>query len=67
MPSGRQSHEAKITVYLTPDEQADLEQFKVDLMRKGVIADRGKIVRAALEFAMESMDDEAINRLLKES
>lgn len=65
MPSGRQPHDSKITVYLTPNEQADLYQFQVDLMRKGVNADRGHIVRAALEFAMESMDDETINRLLK--
>lgn len=64
MPSGRESHAEKITVYLTEDEHLDLEQFRLTVLRKGIKVDRGNIVRAAIEHLIDTGDDETIYRLL---
>ncbi len=48
-PSGREKHDEKITVYLSPDELFDLEQARLMLRGDlGLAVDRGRIVREAL-------------------
>lgn len=47
--SGRTSHDAKITVYLTQQELLDLEQARLTLQADyDVKVDRGRIVREAI-------------------
>ena len=45
-PSGRERHDEKITVYLSPDELFDLDQARLQLRGDlGLAVDRGRIVR----------------------
>jgi hypothetical protein len=45
-PSGRERHDEKITVYLSPDELIDLERARLTLRQDhGMAVDRGRIVR----------------------
>jgi len=45
-PSGREKHDEKITVYLSPDELYDLDQARLALRGDlGLAVDRGRIVR----------------------
>lgn len=49
VPSGRQKHDEKITVYLSPEELFDLDQARLTLRGDlGLAVDRGRIVREAL-------------------
>jgi hypothetical protein len=46
-PSGREKHDEKITVYLSPDELYDLDQARLALRGDlGLAVDRGRIVIA---------------------
>lgn len=63
MASGREPHTEKITVYLTEEEMVGLEEFKLELRKKGTKADRGRIVRAMIEVGLQR--DKDVNRLLK--
>jgi hypothetical protein len=48
-PSGRERHDEKITVYLSPEELYDLEQARLALRGDlGLAVDRGRIVRESL-------------------
>jgi hypothetical protein len=59
-PSGREKHDEKITVYLSPDELFDLEQARLMLRGDlGLAVDRGRIVREALAD-LESKGDQSI-------
>ena len=54
-PSGRERHDEKITVYLSPDELVDLEQARLALRQDhGLAVDRGRIVREACRWCSPS-------------
>lgn len=63
-PTGRERHDEKITVYLSPDELFDLEQARLMLRGDlGLAVDRGRIVREALAVIiadLESKGDQSI-------
>jgi hypothetical protein len=63
-PSGRERHDEKITVYLSPDELYDLEQARLALRGDlGLAVDRGRIVRESLAIIiadLESKGDQSI-------
>jgi hypothetical protein len=56
-PSGRQRHEEKITVYLSPEELISLEQARLTLRSEhGLALDRGRIVREALAVVLADLE-----------
>ena len=56
-PSGRERHDEKITVYLSPDELIDLERARLALRQDhGLAVDRGRIVREALALVLAELD-----------
>ena len=63
-PSGREKHDEKITVYLSPEELFDLEQARLHLRGDlGLAVDRGRIVHEALAIViadLESKGDQSI-------
>lgn len=55
--TGRVKHDEKMTVYLTSEELLALEQARLTLKQMlGRKVDRGRIVRAALEYALEDLE-----------
>jgi hypothetical protein len=68
-PSGRVRHSEKMTVYLTSAELLALEQARLKLRAElGRSIDRGRLVRAALDFALGDLaergtDSEIARRL----
>lgn len=55
--SGRVKHDEKMTVYLTSEELLALEQARLTLKQMlGRKIDRGRIVRAALDYALEDLE-----------
>jgi hypothetical protein len=63
-PSGREKHDEKITVYLSPNELYDLDQARLALRGDlGLAVDRGRIVRESLSIIiadLESKGDQSI-------
>jgi hypothetical protein len=63
-PTGRERHEEKITVYVSPEELVALEQAKLALRAQhGLAVDRGRIVREAVAVIvadLEAKGDESI-------
>jgi hypothetical protein len=63
-PSGRERHDEKITVYLSPDELYDLDQARLQLRGDlGLGVDRGRIVRESIAVIiadLESKGDQSI-------
>ena len=56
--SGRTRHDAKMTVYLTPQELLDLEQARLRLRAEfGIAIDRGRIVREAIAELLADLHD----------
>ncbi len=56
-PSGREKHDEKITVYLSPDELYDLDQARLALRGDlGLAVDRGRIVREALSIIIADLE-----------
>lgn len=56
-PSGRERHEEKITIYLSPDELFDLEQARLLLRGEhGLAVDRGRIVREAVAVLVADLE-----------
>lgn len=56
-PSGRERHDEKITVYLSPDELIDLERARLTLRQDhGLAVDRGRIVREALASILAELE-----------
>lgn len=56
-PSGRERHDEKITVYLSPDELIDLERARLSLRQDhGMAVDRGRIVREALALVLAELE-----------
>jgi hypothetical protein len=71
-PSGRERHDEKITVYLSPEELVDLEQARLSLRQEhGLAVDRGRIVREALAIMLAELeqrgDAATLVRRLRES
>jgi hypothetical protein len=62
--SGREKHDQKITVYLSAEELLDLERARLALLRYGVAADRGRIVREAIAVLLADLDAQGIDSLL---
>lgn len=55
--SGRVRHEEKITVYVSRDELLALEQARLRLRGElGLAVDRGRLVRAAIAYALSDLD-----------
>jgi hypothetical protein len=63
-PTGRERHDEKITVYVSPEELVDIEQAKLVLRAQhGLAVDRGRIVREAVAVViadLEAKGDESI-------
>jgi len=56
--SGRERHDEKITVYVSPEELMDLERARLTLRGEhGLAVDRGRIVREALAVVLADLDD----------
>jgi hypothetical protein len=56
-PSGRQRHDEKITVYVSPSELVDLERARLVLRADHALAiDRGRIVREALAVVLADLE-----------
>lgn len=56
-PSGRERHDEKITVYLSPEELFELEQAHLHLRGDlGLAVDRGRIVREALSIVLADLE-----------
>jgi hypothetical protein len=56
-PSGRETHEEKITVYLSTDELFDLDQARLMLRGDlGLAVDRGRIVRESIAVIIADLD-----------
>jgi hypothetical protein len=56
-PSGRERHEEKITVYVSPDELMDLEHARLALRGEfGLPVDRGRVVREALAVVLADLE-----------
>lgn len=57
-PTGRERHDEKITVYVSPEELMDLERARLTLRGEhGLAVDRGRIVREALAVVLADLDD----------
>ena len=64
-PSGRERHDEKITVYLSPEELMDLERARLTLRGDHAMAvDRGRIVREALAVVLADLDDKGESSIL---
>ena len=57
-PTGREKHDEKITVYLSPEELMDLERARLTLRGEHALAvDRGRVVREALAVVLADLED----------
>jgi len=64
-PSGRQRHEEKITVYVSPTELVDLEHARLVLRADHALAvDRGRIVREALAVVLADLEAKGEHSIL---
>lgn len=56
-PTGRERHDEKITVYISPEELMDLERARLTLRGEhGLAVDRGRIVREALALVLADLE-----------
>jgi hypothetical protein len=56
--TGRQRHDEKITVYVSPEELLDLEKVRIMLRAEyGLVVDRGRIVREAIALLLGDLED----------
>ena len=63
--SGREKHDAKITVYVSDDELIELERARLGLRAKhALVADRGRIVREAIAIMLADLDEHGDESLL---
>jgi hypothetical protein len=59
VPTGRERHDEKITVYVSVAELMDLERARLTLRGDhGLAVDRGRIVREALAMVLEDLESE---------
>jgi hypothetical protein len=55
--TGRERHDEKITVYLSPEELVELEHARLGMRQEhGMAVDRGRIVREALSIVLADLD-----------
>jgi hypothetical protein len=63
--SGRVRHDEKMTVYITSDELLDIEHARLTLRRHhGLGVDRGRLVRAAVAFALADLEANGVDSVL---
>ena len=56
-PSGRERHDEKITVYLSPEELFELDQARLQLRGDlGLAVDRGRIVRESIAVIIADLE-----------
>ena len=66
--SGRERHDEKITVYVSPEELLALEQARIMLRAQhGLAVDRGRLVREAIDLVLADFDQNGEGSLLVES
>jgi hypothetical protein len=66
--SGRERHDEKITVYVSPEELLGLEQARILLRAEhGLAMDRGRIVREALDLVLADFEANGESSLLVRS
>ena len=64
-PSGRERHDEKITVYLSPDEIFDIDQARLLLRGDlGLAVDRGRIVRESIAVIIADLEAKGDNSIL---
>ena len=64
-PSGRERHDEKITVYVSPSELVDLEHARLTLRAEhGLAVDRGRIVREALAVVIADLEAKGAESIL---
>jgi hypothetical protein len=54
--TGRETHDQKITVYLSAAELLELEHARLKLRRFGFVLDRGRLVREAIAILLADLD-----------
>ncbi len=63
--SGRERHDEKITVYLSPEELYDLDQARLALRGDhGLAVDRGRIVRESLAIIIADLETKGESSIL---
>lgn len=64
-PTGREKHEEKITVYVSPSELVDLEHARLTLRADhGLAVDRGRIVREAVAVVIADLEAKGVDSIL---
>jgi hypothetical protein len=64
-PTGRQRHDEKITVYVSPEELVDLEHARLALRADhGLAVDRGRIVREAVAVVIADLEAKGADSIL---
>jgi hypothetical protein len=64
-PTGREKHDEKITVYVSPTELVDLERARLTLRADhGLRVDRGRIVREALALVIADLESKGADSIL---
>lgn len=64
-PSGRERHEEKITVYLSPEELLEIESARLRLRGDHALAvDRGRIVREAIAVVLADLEAKGESSIL---
>jgi hypothetical protein len=64
-PSGRERHEEKITVYLSPEELIEIESARLRLRGEHALAvDRGRIVREAIAVVLADLEAKGESSIL---
>ena len=64
-PTGRERHDEKITVYVSPAELLDLEAARLNLRgTHGLAVDRGRIVREAVAVVLADLDAKGEDSIL---
>jgi hypothetical protein len=64
-PTGREKHDEKITVYVSPAELVELEHARLALRADhGLAVDRGRIVREALAVVIADLEAKGADSIL---
>jgi hypothetical protein len=64
-PTGRERHDEKITVYVSPAELIDLETARLNLRgTHGLAVDRGRIVREAVAVVLADLEAKGEDSIL---
>jgi hypothetical protein len=64
-PTGRQKHDEKITVYVSPEELVEVERARLNLRAThGLAVDRGRIVREAVAVVIADLEAKGEDSIL---